>query len=90
VFGQLYSLSQSEQLMVLAVYGEKDDVIDPTPAHHLNGSWPNIRPIGLAESRHFPMLDETAKFNRLLGDFLAVEDDLSILELKTEWRRRTR
>jgi hypothetical protein len=36
------------------------------------------------------MLDEAAKFNRLLKDFLDVEDDLSVLELKEEWRRRER
>lgn len=87
---RLRSLSQNKQLMLLAVCGEKDDVIDPTPTSHLNGNWSNIRPIGLAESKHFPMLDEAARFNRLLNDFLEVGDNLSILELKTEWRRRTR
>jgi hypothetical protein len=35
------------------------------------------------------MLDEAAKFNRLLKDFLEAED-LSALEIKAEWRRRTR
>lgn len=81
-------IGQSNAL-VLAVYGEKDDMIDPTATRKLNGSWANIRPIGLSESKHFPMLEETAKFNRLLQDFLDV-DDLSVLELKDEWRRRTR
>ena len=32
----------------------------------------NVHTIGLEESRHFPMLDEGAKFNRLLADFLAL------------------
>jgi pimeloyl-ACP methyl ester carboxylesterase len=77
-------------VMLLAVYGEKDDVIDPSPTRDLDGSWQNIRPIGLSDSKHFPMLDEASKFNRLLKDFLDVEDDLSVLELKEEWRRRTR
>lgn len=81
-------IGQSNAL-VLAVYGEKDDMIDPSPTRTLNGGWTNIRPIGLSESRHFPMLEETAKFNRLLQDFLDVTD-LSVLELKEEWRRRTR
>ncbi|MCB0153833.1 MAG: alpha/beta hydrolase [Anaerolineae bacterium] len=76
--------------MVLAVYGEKDDVIDPALTRGLDGRWQNIRPIGLAESKHFPMLDEATKFQRLLKDFLEVKDDLSVLELKEEWRRRTR
>jgi hypothetical protein len=36
------------------------------------------------------MLDDAARFNRLLKDFLDVENDLKALELKEEWRRRTR
>ncbi len=38
------------------------------------------------------MLDETAKFNRLLIDFLALDSGLSPreLELKEEWKRRVR
>lgn len=43
-------------------------------------------------SGHFPMLDSSAKFNRLLIDFLALESGLSTKELglKEEWRRRVR
>ena len=74
----------------LAIYGEKDHLIDPAPTRALNGLRPNLRPIGLAESKHFPMLEEANKFNRLLKDFLEIGDDLSRLELKEEWRRRTR
>ena len=52
----------------------------------------NIHSIGLEESRHFPMLDEAAKFNRLLADFLALKSGSSLTELglKEEWRRRVR
>jgi pimeloyl-ACP methyl ester carboxylesterase len=73
----------------LIIYGEKDSVIDPEPARSLNGRRPGLRPIGLADSKHFPMLDEANKFNRLLKDFLEV-DDLTHLALKEEWKRRTR
>ena len=90
VKSRIQSIGQLKDSMLLAVYGEKDDLIDPNPARELDGQWDNVRPIGLSESKHFPMLDETAKFNRLLKDFLDVEDDLSVLELKEEWRRRTR
>ncbi len=83
-------ISRRQEAMLLAVYGEKDDVIDPGPTRSLDGNWLNIRPIGLADSKHFPMLDEATKFHRLLKDFLDVENDLSLLELKEEWRRRTR
>lgn len=74
----------------LVIYGEKDGVVDPGPARNLNGQRNSLRPIGLAESRHFPMLEEANKFNRLLKDFLEAGDDLSVLELKEEWKRRTR
>jgi hypothetical protein len=48
--------------------------------------------INLQNSGHFPMIDETATFNRLLIDFLALESGLSPreLELKEEWKRRVR
>jgi hypothetical protein len=86
----IQSIGQWKDAMLLVVYGEKDDIIDPEPTRELDGQWDNIRPIGLSESKHFPMLEETAKFSRLLKDFLAVEGDLSVLELKEEWRRRHR
>jgi pimeloyl-ACP methyl ester carboxylesterase len=76
--------------LVLLVYGEKDDLIDPSPAKNLNGHYPNIRRLGLAQAKHFPMLDEAAKFQRLLKDFLELNTNLADLELTEEWRRRTR
>jgi pimeloyl-ACP methyl ester carboxylesterase len=43
-------------------------------------------------SGHFPMLDETNKFNRLLVDFLSLNSGESPkqLQLKDEWKRRVR
>jgi pimeloyl-ACP methyl ester carboxylesterase len=90
IYRRLQAISQQEQTILLAVYGENDDVIEPEPIYRMNGNWPNIRPIGLPESKHFPMLDQAPKFNRLLDDFLGIEADLSSLALKEEWRRRTR
>jgi len=81
------SLSQIE-VPLLAVYGEKDNLIDPDQAKFLENTTSNMRSILLPESRHFPMLDEASKFHRLLRDFLAA-DDLESLTLKEEWRRRT-
>jgi pimeloyl-ACP methyl ester carboxylesterase len=75
---------------LLAVYGEKDGLVDPEPVRGLDGRRNSLRPIGLAQSKHFPMLEEANKFNRLLKDFLEVGDDLSGLALKEEWKRRTR
>lgn len=76
------------EVPLLAVYGEKDNLVDPSQARLLENTASNIRSITLPESRHFPMLDEASKFHRLLRDFLAT-DDLESLTLKEEWRRRT-
>jgi len=48
--------------------------------------------VELDASGHFPMIDETGKFNRLLTDFLALDSGVSPreLQLKEEWRRRVR
>lgn len=90
IAGRIQSIGQGDEAMLLMVYGEKDDIIDPDPLRGLDGQWGNIRPIGLSNSKHFPMLEEAAKFSRLLRDFLSIEGDLKSLELKEEWRRRTR
>ena len=76
------------EVPLLAVYGEKDNLVDPTQAKLLEDTASNIRSMTLPESRHFPMLDEASKFHRLLRDFLGT-DDLESLTLKEEWRRRT-
>ena len=51
-----------------------------------------LHSIYLDQSGHFPMLDETQRFNRLLTDWLALESGESPrdLQLKEEWRRRVR
>ncbi|HMQ50825.1 MAG TPA: alpha/beta hydrolase [Anaerolineae bacterium] len=87
---RLEMIAQSSDSMLLLVHGERDDLINPVSHNLLNGTWSNIHRIGLTESKHFPMLEETAKFYRLLQDFLDVQGELSRLQLKEEWRRRTR
>jgi pimeloyl-ACP methyl ester carboxylesterase len=77
---------------VLTVYGEKDSVISTSQADELEDNHYAARAIVLSGTRHFPMLDATTKFNRLLRDFMDVEspEDLQNLSIKKEWRRRTR
>jgi pimeloyl-ACP methyl ester carboxylesterase len=75
---------------VLLVNGRKDPIVRPLTEEMLNGSGRNTRLIEFEDSRHFPMLEERSKFNRLLKDFLAAGHDLRSLELREEWRRRTR
>lgn len=76
----------------LLVYGQNDPSIhvpslDSTLAFGLH-----VHQINLEDSGHFPMLDDSARFNRLLTDFLALESGLSPreLQLKEEWKRRVR
>jgi pimeloyl-ACP methyl ester carboxylesterase len=76
------------KLPVLLVYGDRDDIVAPFDGDQLDISG-NVRGIRFSESRHFPMLDERPKFNRLLRDFL-VTDDLETLSLKEEWVRKAR
>lgn len=76
----------------LLVYGAKDPFISP-PAEGWIASLKagdRTRQLNLDRSRHFPMLDETSKFTRLLMDFIDTGDDLEALEVKDQWRRRTR
>lgn len=74
----------------LFVYGEKDPAMSfPTSNEGLPQQFHTIL---LEQSGHFPMLDETARFNRLLTDFMTLESGESPrdLQLKEEWKRRVR
>ena len=74
----------------LLVYGDKDPgIITPDEDFSLSTM---THQIGLENSGHFPMIDETIKFNRLLTDFLALDSGTSPreLQMKEEWRRRVR
>ncbi len=75
---------------VLLVYGEKDDVVNPATSEMLNGTLSHIKTITLPSARHFPMIDASSKFNRLLVDFAEESASLESLTLKEEWRRRVR
>jgi len=76
---------------LLTVYGDKDAVINSAQADGLENSHNAARAIILPGSHHFPMLDATGKFNRLLRDFMDVgnSEELQQLTIKEEWRRRT-
>jgi pimeloyl-ACP methyl ester carboxylesterase len=75
----------------LMVYGQND------PAITLPMLDPNLTPsmihlLQLEQVGHFPMLDDSAGFNRLLIDFLALPsgDSPRNLQMKEEWKRRVR
>jgi pimeloyl-ACP methyl ester carboxylesterase len=87
---ELQRVMERIDVPLLLVHGEKDPFIPPPAPELVRPSDQNIRSIWLADSRHFPMMDEAAKFQRLLKDYLeARPEDLNTLALKEEWRRRT-
>lgn len=73
----------------LLVHGERDEAIVPTTEQGVNGYRANVHQIVFEGGRHFPMLDDPPKFNRLLADFLEAKE-LTSLQLKEEWKRRMR
>lgn len=74
----------------LLVYGDKDQAIK-IPSDEIAVST-FTHQVVLEDSGHFPMVDETVKFNRLLTDFLALDSGASPseLQMKEEWKRRVR
>ncbi|HEY9527736.1 MAG TPA: alpha/beta hydrolase [Anaerolineales bacterium] len=74
----------------LLVYGDKDPaIVIPDGEYSLSTMTHQVE---LESSGHFPMIDETTRFNRLLTDFLALDSGSSPrdLQMKDEWRRRVR
>jgi pimeloyl-ACP methyl ester carboxylesterase len=80
------------QIPCLLVYGQNDPAIPIPPADDSINLPHMMHHIVLEGSGHFPMIDDTARFNRLLTDFLALDSGVSPreLQLKEEWRRRVR
>ena len=74
----------------LLVYGEKDQAITNPTYEAATSTF--THQIVLDGSGHFPMIEETIKFNRLLTDFLALPSGISPseLQMKDEWKRRVR
>lgn len=74
------------------VYGEKD-TFAPVPAEAMLKSLTDGRKtfgvISLAGTRHFPMLEDSAAFSRLVMAFLEAPD-VTKIELKDQWVRRVR
>ena len=88
----LFTQFRHTDVPCLLVYGQNDPSITVPTAENSNSLSTHMHQINLEASGHFPMIDETAKFNRLLIDFLALDSGLSPseLELKEEWKRRVR
>jgi len=76
----------------LVVHGQNDPAVAAPSEERVQGLSARLHYIPLEQSGHFPMLDETPKFNRLVADFLALDSGISPreLQLKDEWKRRVR
>lgn len=83
---------QNPSMPRLFVYGEADPAITLPPESLLENLSFQTHHIILEETGHFPMIDDSAKFSRLVKDFLALEPQESPrnLQLKDEWKRRFR
>ena len=88
----LTKLWQKLTINCLFVNGLNDPVVLSPTNEILNLLPENSHAISFAQSGHFPMVDESSKFHRLLIDFLALESEESPrqLQLKEEWKRRVR
>jgi pimeloyl-ACP methyl ester carboxylesterase len=88
----LFSLFHTSNVPCLLVYGENDVAIHVPEVESIEAFGLNLHQITLEDCGHFPMMDEAARFNRLLTDFLALDSGLSPreLQLKEEWKRRVR
>jgi pimeloyl-ACP methyl ester carboxylesterase len=86
----IFNTFRTRNIPCLLVYGDRDPAITvPDDEYSLSTMTHQVE---LEASGHFPMIDETGKFNRLLTDFLALDSGTSPreLQMKEEWRRRVR
>ena len=74
------------------VNGQNDPMVELPRLEQIAGLPEFMHAILFEQSGHFPMLDESNKFNRLMVDFLALPSGESPrqLALKEEWKRRVR
>ncbi len=76
----------------LFIHGRQDPIVTCPNGEDLEALPDRFHALIFDESGHFPFLEESSKFNRLLSDFLALESGGLVrdLQLKEEWKRRLR
>jgi pimeloyl-ACP methyl ester carboxylesterase len=76
---------------VLLIYGDRDPIVRPPNGDGRHLACPESKHylVTLENCRHFPMLEQPARFNRLLKDFV-LDDNNEHIAPKTHWQRRTR
>lgn len=76
----------------LLVHGASDPAVLPPRPEQLNELPEQTHAVLFEPGGHFPMMDDSSKFNRLTTDFLGLPSGESPrqLQLKEEWKRRVR
>ncbi len=77
-------------LPIMLLSGGQDPVVQPYEGNSAQNTADDRLIIKIDQCSHYPMLEEKAKFNRLLLEFLAADDSLSNIEVKDFWYRRVR
>lgn len=75
---------------IMLLSGGQDPVVQPYEGDTILNSADDRLILKIDQCSHFPMLEEKAKFNRLLLEFLAADDSLSDISVKDFWHRRVR
>lgn len=88
----MFGKMRQTQIPCLLVHGQNDPAIPAPPADESINLPLMMHHVVLEGTGHFPMIDDTARFNRLLTDFLALDSGVSPreLQMKEEWKRRVR
>ncbi len=86
----LLGVLEDLDIPVLLVCGREDPIIQVPNEDILEALDYNVYPFIFETAQHYPMLEETNKFNRLLRDFLVHKDNWDEIEVKDEWKRRMR
>lgn len=89
--GKMLDILRALPMPVVVVHGMDDPVIDAPSENiwtYITNDKEDLLPVPLPGVRHFPML-EAETFTRLVNDFLEAPD-ISKLEVKERWRRRSR
>jgi pimeloyl-ACP methyl ester carboxylesterase len=74
------------ELPMLAVYCNNDSIVNHEQSDLLREEYRSLQVLKMRGSNHFPFLDQSNVFNRMLMDFLSSEG--TPVEIKAEWRRR--
>jgi pimeloyl-ACP methyl ester carboxylesterase len=83
----LRSALQQLEVPLLATYSERDTLVNPEHAQFLHDMVDRpVQLLTLPGMNHFPFLEQTGTFARLLTDFLRSQG--TPVEIKEEWRRR--